>query len=341
MITRRNLVIGLLASSAITVIPGRSRAIEPLTILQAGAAVVGIITGILGANSDNEIRKTIAEINEKLDAVVRLQAAILNEIQALKLYITEALFNERKQKTIDELNAQKDRFDILIASPVNNETRPFYQRLVGDVEQTAFELSRYDFSAFVSFGTAVAIDIALYRVLNVDRLRVLNLRKKIKDTYERWLDANNNQSVTSMIRHVELEISGRQQALNSRPRRYEVGRRNVAQGRGGCTEVTWLTVNGDFKSGFSTSISVDFTDCWTDDGPDCGRHPERCFIANSSTPLAPSATVEVPQKHVDATGYPVLDDFNRERNLIIDEMLRLNSLFEIRAQLEELRSKFS
>lgn len=337
-IGRRQLLSGIAASAFVPYLPRAARAFEPLTALQAGAAVVGIISGIAGIQSDSEFKARLAEINAKLDQIVRLQVAILEELQSLKLFITEALVRDRKDATANALNAQKDRFDILVVSRVTPETIPLYNILSSNVEQSAFEISRFDFSAYISFSTGVAIDLAIYRQLSVDKERLAALRSKVYKVYDNWLDAQNSQSVTNLIGVVENEINAARGRLDAKARTMNLRTYDKSDGpKRYCTWTSVLTVQGDFASGYAASVTEVKGACESL-GDICTR-TRPCFTNFDIQPLNMTAA-SIPTPIPENSGYQLVDEFNRERNQVINQMLRLQNLVEVRAQIEALRDTF-
>ncbi|UEQ85924.1 hypothetical protein [Rhizobium sp. AB2/73] len=339
--TRRFFLTAATSAILLPYLPKRASAIEPLTALQAGAAVVGIIAGIAGLGSDEEFKKKLAEISAKLDQIVRLQQSILSEIQALKLYITEAVVIGRRDTIANALNAQKDRFDILVASPVNRETRPLYDLLISNVEQSAFEISRFDFSAYIPFSTGVAIDLVINRILQVDSARQLVLKTKVHDVYNAWLDAGNPLSVTHLIAQIEDEIRTATAQLNAKGRVVGLRSYDKAAGRNRvCTWTTTLTVNGDFNTGFSGAISEVMGNCELLPDDRCGpRHP--CFIGPDFEKSADMKATNIPAPIPENSGYALVDEFNHARNQIIDQMHRVANLYDVKSQIEKLRDTFA
>lgn len=61
--TSRRQMLRAAATVAVTAaVPFRARAVDPMTVLQAGAAVVSIISGIAGMASDASLRQGIGQI---------------------------------------------------------------------------------------------------------------------------------------------------------------------------------------------------------------------------------------------------------------------------------------
>ncbi len=350
--SRRGLLAGVLSTSALHLLPRYAKA-EPATVLAAGAAVVGIVSGVASFFSDARKERVLSQINGKLDAVIRSQSLILAEIADLRLFIEEALSRSFRENAIVRMNAHQDRFEVLSSDKVTSANRGEYIDLQADVSQSAFELGQYDTPAYIAYGAGVAMTLAIHLAVGGTRERHQALKKVFVRAYDRWLDPNNAQSIVAIIASTRSEIERRVAALNGRPRTFTASER-----RGLCTYTTVTTVNGDFTSGFSVTQSQSH-EC---ELPDiCDRRPTLCpralgeeFLGTeeevsqnlaglmtslqaTATPLAvPSVETVVPE--FIPSGHGVVDEMNRERIAIFQLMNVLSRQEVIKGQMEECRT---
>ena len=349
-IARRRFLSGLMATSAITTFVPFARAIDPISVIQAGAAIVGIVSEISGMLNAGSRDRVLGEINDKLDVVIRNQVQLIEEIRSLRLYIDEALYAAFRQKTIVELNAHKDRFDILLAEPPTNRTRDDYLALLRDVEQTAFELGQYDIGAVLAFGSGVGMALSLHQILNLGLPRFRLLRAKFKGVYDRWLDPENPKSITRLVAATQSDVEGRRRALDAMPRTYVLGDQwRSTGGRTSCRFITRLEVLGDFSSGYSGRVSEEKAQCYTDEPRPCprcifkeieetdsllGAKMNALGIRGSSLKFS---TIEQPVPVFQPSGYGKVDEFNRERIGIVEQMNRLARQQILKEQMEKIR----
>jgi hypothetical protein len=322
-------------------------AVAPLAALTAGAAVVSIISGVAGYISDSKRLKLLNEINGKLDAVIRNQVNILNEIKSLRVYIDQALVGAFREAAIVKMNAHQDRFEVLIVEHPSSKNRDDYINLQTDVEQTAFELGQYDTPAYIAFGAGVGMTLAIHQVLNLGQSRLEKLREVFKRPYDRWLDPANPLGIVAIITATQSEIDRRKKALEARPRSLVISESHDYR----CTNTTTLIISGDFNSGYkgqtSTSRQCVPDPCERTTGRMCPKwhEVEHEFTKRLGTtlgltiPASADRRIEIPV--FAPSGYGPVDDMNRERIAIYELMTILVSQNMIKQQMEECAKALS
>lgn len=344
-LSRRSFVVGVLAtSSSMTLRIRAAAAFEPMTVLAAGAAVVGIIGGVSGLLSDARKEAVLKEINGKLDAVIRGQEVIIAELQALRLYIDDALFRSFRENTIVRMNAHQDRYEVLIVERISSGNRGEFVDLETAVSQTAFELGQYDTPAYVAFGAGVGMTLALHQAIGLSKERFNKLKAVFKRSYDRWLDPSNPKSIVVLLAATTGEINSRKSALAARPRSYS---RTYTRGR--CDYESVTTVTGDFDNGFRGSVGERTVYCEPREPRPC--NPRICALIEEfdeteravSVKLeavrltAPDANAAVEVPSFVPSGIGEVDEMNRER-IAIYELMNIAARQQIiKEQMEKCR----
>lgn len=333
MISRRRMLLATSSMVVAAAIPSRLLATDPITVLQAAAAVVSVIKGAIDLSSSPHRDPILEQIDAKLDIVIRNQERILAEILALRFYLDEAIARGFRDNTIAQLSSEKDRYDILTADRTAGADQ--YASLLEQVEQSTLTVGQYDIGAFVSFAAGAGLVLVLYARLNKPKLRTDKAKEKFIAILEHWLDPANEKSVVTLIAKTQAEVNSRRAGLDARPRSYNLGMVN----RGNCEVYDTLRVDGNFNDGYSGSrIAVE--QCHPPEPPTeprpghCGRicpiTPEvdamrtalAAKLAKMPIPSGMSAALSsLPQQPVPefrSSGYAQVDDFNRERIAIFE-----------------------
>jgi hypothetical protein len=140
----------------VTVVSPGSSFAQPqwLIVLQAISACVSIITGIIGAISESQIKSKLNEMDAKLDQIIALEGEILEAIVALKLYIDQAILNGWADSYGRDIDAYATEFNALAVAP-NQDSSVIKQRwsaLAQVAPQTTVRLGDVDFGIFPFFA---------------------------------------------------------------------------------------------------------------------------------------------------------------------------------------------
>jgi hypothetical protein len=346
-LSRRSLISGLFATTIFPINSIKAFSAEPMTILAASAAVVGIISGVSSILSDKKKESIIHDINIKLEAVIRTQSTIISELKSIKLYIDASLQRAFRENAIVRMNAHQDRYEILATERPSDRNRSEYLDLQASVSQTAFELGQLDVPAFIAFGAGVGMTLAIHQALGLSRARFDKLKEVFRRPYEHWLDSGNANGITATISATQSEIDRRTKELDARPRTVE-----SKQARDGCILTTTTSISGNLQDGFTGSNNTT-SRCFDSKDP-CARIRNICptsledeFLAtenqvasvlqgmfSSSKHISASELTEVTSPQFVPSGIEVVDQMNRERIVILDLMNVLARQVVIKEQME-------
>jgi len=341
--------------------PRLGQAIEPITCLQAAAAVVGIVSGIAGMGSDASLKKSINEILGKLDVVIANQLAIIEDLRSLRIYIDEALLRSWRDAYSRAITSHKEILDVCFADLVANKwvltprLRSDFQDLSLDCSQATLSIGQMEIWAYPSFATGVAVVLLCERALGAKSERVKELKAKFLKPVETWLDPALPKSLPASIAALNGEIAARLAALNGRARSYVLRDQRVNEVTDGdtyCTSrvIDTLTVNGSFESGFSGAISTSVSEkrCRVVRDP-CPRH---CIVtadagvadvehrASRRMSLQGAAlTVVVPG--FTPSGIAIVDEFNTERVAIYKLMASSARQVALQDEMVKMRGVLS
>lgn len=362
-IPRRRVLVQMLAALGVGVLPqSRALAIDPITALQAAAAVVGIVAGISGMVSDADLKNRMDEIQQKLDQVIANQGLILDEIKALKVYVDEALEVSWRNAYSRQLVGQRDRLDILLADYVSHRRRlssnlrDEFTVLGGEATQTTVAIGQMDFWAFPSFATGVVTVLLCDLILGHKPARRAETRAVFLKYVETWLNSEGHKSITAQIAQAESEVALRRRRLEERGRTYVVKDETVRESEGGfdwCEVRTTqtLTVRGDFAAGYSGTVREEVKRGRCHHAPICFRRG-LCLVSASSEEaqieslvLRPdwvtanfNEPIEVPAvPGFSPSGYAIVDQFNRERIAIYEAMAALAKQKLLAREIENMR----
>ena len=340
----------------------RANAIEPMTYLQAAAAVVGIVTGIMGAKNDTQVRGLLNSISNKLDTVLANQVVILQEIAALRLFFTDALLASWREAYGRSINAQHDRLKVYIADYLAEKHLPKdleddFRTLSSDCLQSTTEIGQLDVGAFPFFGTGVATVLTCERVLKANAARIAELKATFRKYLDHWLDPANPRSIVGCMAKLEREAAAIKADLEQRGRTHLLSesQRHNSDGDVWCTERVrvWLTVSGDLQSGFGGSVrtEIDNKKCKPvrpdrpcracielvgSEGIDAlmARRSPKGFwttgLTDSDIPVVPGFT---------PSGYEIVDQFNRGRVAYFELLAALVRQQIVKQQMEALRNQ--
>jgi hypothetical protein len=153
----------------VTVVSPGSSFAQPqwLIVLQAISACVSIVTGIIGAISESQIKSKLNEMDAKLDQIIALEGEILEAIVALKLYIDQAILNGWADSYGRDIDAYATEFNALAVAP-NQDSSVIKQRwsaLAQVAPQTTVRLGDVDFGIFPFFSHGLAISIISFKMI--------------------------------------------------------------------------------------------------------------------------------------------------------------------------------
>ena len=358
--SRRKFIVAVGALAGSYGLADSASAIEPITCLQAAAAMVSIVSGIAGMASDAKLRDGIDEIIAKLDLVVANQEAILADLKALRLYIDEALLRSWRDAYARNIVSDNDLLDVYLTDlsragwMLDNRLRDDFEDLSRDANTVSLNIGQMDPWAFPSFCTGAAVVLVCERILKASPDRVRKVKEKYREVISKWIDANNPRSISREITKTADEIKTRTDALNARARSYVIRSNRVSDGgnadTGGCSVLVTetLTVSGTFDTGYTGAISR------TESDRRC--RPPRRHIPSSvlidKAELNIEARIASRNPRIAATGistnipvvpgftpsgYDIVDTFNRERIAIYELMAVHVRQQELASEMERMR----
>ncbi|MGZ3236773.1 MAG: hypothetical protein ACXWIN_04980 [Burkholderiaceae bacterium] len=341
---RRRFIIASCVAAVHSAFPTRVWALEPLTCLQAAAAVVGIVAAISGMASDTSLRKNTDQILSKLDLVIANQEAILADLRALRIYIDEALLISWRDAYARNIASYNEQVDIYIADlktkkwNMDQRLRDDFEFLSRDAYNATLSIGQMDSWAFPSFGTGVAVILICDRILKSSPDRVTKTKEKFRACLDSWLNPNNLKSMPKEIEKTTTEISQRTATLNARSRTYLL-RNDIVAVDNICTEkiTDTLTISGTLEGGFSGAITTTRSDRRCTHTPICNLRncpavldsttaENELLIAKRRPEISlPADNVPIPVvPGFMPSGYAIVDDFNHER-VGIYELMAINA----------------
>lgn len=259
MISRRSLLRSSVAGVTLLALPIRAFA-EPIT----AAAAIGIVMSVLGAinsaRTTRDLNARLAEINGKLDTIILNQALLLDEIEQLKLYVDASIYHQFRQDAEFTIKALKDRYDFVFAGATSRPVDEL-KLLATAVQDTTNKLGQYDFGAFMTFTTGMAMTIVLRRKLRTSDAQIVVMRAAFKRALDAWLDPKNIHGATNAIPVAQQEVQAAEAAVNSYPRVFHYGTRRSRDASSDCTYETNLRIAGDLATGFTGQATEDPGKC--------------------------------------------------------------------------------
>lgn len=361
----------MFAAGAALCVPGKVKAVEPITVLQAAAAVVGIVAGLSGMASDASLKKGINKILARLDVVIANQELILEELRGLKIYIDEALHRSWREAYARNIASYNDSLDVYFADldannwVLNKRLREDFEDLSKDCANTTFSIGQMDVWAYPSFATGVIVVLLADRVLRTSPQRVAETKQKFVKYIDQWLSPNSAKSLPAIIAQTSAEITDRTNRLNSRVKTYILSDRRVDAGGDGdvyCTErvAEQLTVSGSLEAGYSGAVRTIREDRRCRVIRDPCRNPRFCVtsvdenfagiegriarriegsVSVYSLADEPIAVPVVPG--FSPSGYAIVDEFNRERVSIFELMAVNARQKQLQQEMEKMRRALS
>lgn len=302
----------------------------PQVVLAAGQAMVDLVNEVAGILARDKELALLNEISGKLDIVLNNQKRILQEIEALKIYVQESFRNE----VINTMNSLASSYASLSKDRSDKTHRPEYVQFHDRVVEVAGSLGQRDTPAYIAYSAGVTIALTIQHLYPdyFSRSRFEETRKKFKQPYDRWLDSSNPESIVTIISATKKGVGDRVAALNARPRTVVYYTESE-----GCSITTTVTISGDLNSGFTGRSSTDRY-CPVEPDP-CVKRPAACFIGDENVvteravrrkllgllgiAVSGHELNEVPIPVFSPSGIGVVDDMNRERIAIFEAMSRL------------------
>ena len=268
--SRRDMLRVLLAASVAVCAPGRIRAVEPITILQAAAAVVGIVAGLSGMASDASLRRGINQILARLDQVVANQELLLEELRSLRIYIDEALRRSWRDAYARNIASYNDSLKVYFADLEANKwvmttrLRKEFEDLSKDCATTTYSIGQMDVWAYPSFATGVIVVLLSDRALRSSPERVAETKRNFVKYIDQWLNPAIPTSLPSIIVQTAAEITDRTNKLNSKQKVYVLSDRRVESVDNDryCSErvIESLTVSGSLEAGYTGTTTTATSD---------------------------------------------------------------------------------
>jgi hypothetical protein len=127
------------------------------------------------------------KVSKNLRTIVDQNAAILKELQSLRIHIDEAFRTNTRNAYKDDLDAQLERFDIYLKDIPKNRLRAFPE-LGGELEQSTIKVRDKGMPGL--FPTVYAGAMAILGVYDVIRVRRPQRRRLIENfvaTFDAWI----------------------------------------------------------------------------------------------------------------------------------------------------------
>jgi hypothetical protein len=313
----------------------------PQLVLAAGQAMVELIAQVSGILARDRELALLNEISGKLDIVLKNQQRILEEIQALKIFVQESFRNE----VMITMGSLGDRYAALSKEEPDRAHRAEFVGFYNRVAEVTGSLGRRDTPAYIAYGAGVTISLAIQHLYPeyFHRADFEETRKGFKAPYDRWLDPKNTEGIVTIVSNTQREIDKQKVELDASPRTVVYQHRSDF-----CTETTTVTISGDLNSGFTGQATT-------------SQHctPERRCTVRSCAPLVneqafterevksrllgmlgvspPAEVVDVPIPQFAPSGFAVVDEMNRKRISIFEMMNRLARQQVMQQQMEKMR----
>ena len=346
---RRQFMFSAVALAAALALPRTARA-EPMTALAAAAAIATIVGTIAGIASGIDTSKKLAEINARLDSIIATQEAILGELRNMRAYFDEALFANWKTINENTIQVQFYRFAARVDNPLTPGVSDELTQIIRDLENPAFSLAtHFGLAAYVSFASALSLELLVYRKLRKPRQEIVNLARAYASVLRlKWLNKKDPTSIYALITATTAEISRRIVELNRRSRKFYAGSRQERDGDYCWTpHAIYVNIVGTFENGFTAQNTDEAgqKSCYRDP---C-HNPRVCLKAPSLEELdaqqfatagrAADALVlpEVPP--FVASGNSFLDSFLEERTNILVRRRDLVAYEFLREAMENMTTR--
>ena len=239
---------------------------EVALVLSISSSVVGIVSGVSGMITNNDILSKIEDIRQKLDEVISLEYTILKEIDLLKLYIDQAILNGWALAYGRDIDAFGTEFDALSAAPDQTVKviKDRWSTLAVTTPEVTVRLGDVDFGIFPFFAYGVAISLISFRFVKFPIASQRKYYSKFATQLDHWLDPANARSIPNSISSLGAEITRRQNALNNLPSKVLLSEVSDRNGPPRCYRHidTYVNINGDFKIGYSGTQTTEASD-WT------------------------------------------------------------------------------
>ncbi|AFO49732.1 MULTISPECIES: hypothetical protein [Pseudomonas] len=243
-------------------------AFEVAAALGVAAAVVGIVTGISGFFSQAELNKKINEINDKLDAIIAGQVAIINELKNLGLHI-EVVADQSWEKSYGRsLQSRWEQLEMYLAKDESLDpaaiktTAEEYRELAFFCFNETVNLGQMGVAGFVSYVAGMTICFICYNKRS-DKDSSISAARSFLDQINNWLSPDNNKSIVCLVSQTEDLIKTKRADLDDRPRDYHVDT-TVSYWSPDIEEhcsqekYKYITVDGDFDNGYTGRVRYEY-----------------------------------------------------------------------------------
>jgi hypothetical protein len=336
-VTRRQLFHGAAATSLIALLPARLRA-EPITVGAAVSAAMAIISALQESNTQAALRRNLANINAKLDTLILGQQEILNQIEALRLFISAELFTQFRLEAERTMFALKDRYDFLLVGGFNRRTEPDFRLLSANVQDATNRLGLYDFGAFVTFMTGVAMSLTLRKVIPTTRGQYAQLRAGFKAKLDDWLSPQSSRGVAKALEQARAEADAGATQLAAYPIEYRHRQRSSYSGDETCYYQDWLVVSGNLNTPFNGTIRSEQLRCRVHVGRERFLSGQlgvaEAIPVAETTPAAPDYSGIPAIAASNDSQYPEVNHANAIRNDAIARMRRVRDLEFVKRLVE-------
>lgn len=317
-----------------------------MSALAAAAAIAGIVSAVAGLASAVDSSKQLGAISAKLDQIISMQKVILQELRAMRAYFDEALLRQWEEITSTVIAVNHRVFAARVESPLNEQLGGELALIAYNVEVNAYTLAeKFGVAAFVSYASAVSLDLMLFRKLRKSAADVKSLARQFAVAMEsRWLARGNPDSVYALIGTIEGTLARLVAEHNARPRR-QIHHERWRDAGPGCRVygVLWFRIEGDIDAGFTAIAEpVDGKVECSDGDPPCRGRSCRGgdFIGGHAAQVVVSE--ELPRLELPAvppytpSGNHILDQFNHDRTEILSWRRSLRAAEYLKAAMERM-----
>lgn len=249
---------------------GNYKAVEPLTIIQGVAAVIGIFSSLKKMSDSNDTKDYLSKINKKLNRLLLGQATILAELKAMRIHFREDVRSEFLSAVEAELTAELSWLDIYLLSYEDRSAAENIKDLeehAADVHQIGFRLATYGLASFHAVVIALATTETMYRLALkvagssgraplISRWKAIHL--EFKERFKTWLssDGDTTTSIVLSIQQSEADAKNFLTHINqyTLPYRVKIGTRSESRREGNWSYYTeikqYADITGSLEDGF-------------------------------------------------------------------------------------------
>ena len=306
--------------------------------------VISAIEQLKAAHQQAAMVATVAEINLKLDFVLRNQIVIISELAKIENDVSNIVPDLTQQK----LQAVADKF-AAFESVSFKVPQSQLIALLSDAESATTELVDLQYPLFSGFAAGWAIMIILLK-LTQQSAQLSSFSSSYKPRVAKWLDATDQRSLSALIDVKKADIESRRSALetNASQNPHWYSEVSVFNLHAACTQKVGVNISGTFVSNFTgTQLLAPNLDCVS--YLPSPQVPSHAIIAptmphsiehSEISDIKPSTNIQpaysLPLDSGVSSDIPPLQSVLNERSSIIKEMIYVNSLQSMADQISAL-----